>query len=102
MQVREKTPDTGEVRSSTYAFHAHATDRPRRSWRGRARQRGFAYNVPVITDDRVDVALAMGADGVHSRQGIGAMLEVLDGIDGTDVKAIAIGAPRHARRRMCC
>lgn len=52
VQVREKTADTGEILDVARQTKA-VCDK---------------YNVPVIIDDRVDVALAMGAAGVHLGQ----------------------------------
>ncbi|GJE94913.1 Hydroxyethylthiazole kinase [Phanerochaete sordida] len=52
VQVREKTADTGEILDIARQTKA-LCDR---------------YNVPLIIDDRVDVALAVGAAGVHLGQ----------------------------------
>ncbi|KIP06612.1 hypothetical protein PHLGIDRAFT_24498 [Phlebiopsis gigantea 11061_1 CR5-6] len=52
VQVREKTADTGEI----LAVARKSKELCRR------------YGVPLIIDDRVDVALAVGADGVHLGQ----------------------------------
>ncbi|KAI0342020.1 Hydroxyethylthiazole kinase [Trametopsis cervina] len=52
VQVREKTADTGEIIEVARQTKA-VCDK---------------YGVPVLIDDRVDVALAMGADGVHIGQ----------------------------------
>ncbi|EKM54330.1 uncharacterized protein PHACADRAFT_123292 [Phanerochaete carnosa HHB-10118-sp] len=52
VQVREKTADTGEI-----------LDVARKT-----KELCDKYDVPVIIDDRIDIALAMGADGVHLGQ----------------------------------
>ncbi|KAF7793804.1 hypothetical protein EIP86_004925 [Pleurotus ostreatoroseus] len=52
VQVREKSADTGEILEVAQKTQAVCKK----------------YNVPVLIDDRIDIALAMGADGVHLGQ----------------------------------
>jgi thiamine-phosphate diphosphorylase/hydroxyethylthiazole kinase len=52
VQYRDKTSDTGVLVETAKKLHA-ITQR---------------YNVPLIINDRVDVALASGAEGVHLGQ----------------------------------
>ncbi len=52
VQYRDKTSDTGVLVSTARALHA-ITKR---------------YNVPLLINDRVDVALAVGCEGVHIGQ----------------------------------
>ncbi|KAI0695537.1 Hydroxyethylthiazole kinase family-domain-containing protein [Cytidiella melzeri] len=52
VQVREKTADTGEILEVAR----------------QTKEVCQKYGVPVLIDDRVDVALAIGADGVHLGQ----------------------------------
>jgi thiamine-phosphate diphosphorylase/hydroxyethylthiazole kinase len=52
VQLREKTADTAELISVARGLHA-ITRR---------------YNVPLLINDRVDVALAVGCEGVHIGQ----------------------------------
>ena len=52
VQLREKTADTGQLVSKARALH----------------QITRRYNVPLLINDRVDVALAAGCEGVHIGQ----------------------------------
>lgn len=52
VQYREKTSDTGVLISTAKRIH-EVTQR---------------YNVPLLINDRVDVALAVGCEGVHLGQ----------------------------------
>ena len=52
MQIREKDKSTGEYMHLAEKVHEIAVK----------------YNVPLIIDDRLDVALAVGAEGVHLGQ----------------------------------
>ena len=52
VQLREKTADTGQLVSKARALH----------------QITRRYNVPLLINDRVDVALAVGCEGVHIGQ----------------------------------
>ncbi|KAI0742200.1 Hydroxyethylthiazole kinase [Irpex lacteus] len=52
VQVREKTADTGEILQVAR----------------QTKELCQKYGVPVLIDDRIDIALAMGADGVHIGQ----------------------------------
>lgn len=52
MQYRDKTSDTGVLIDTAQRLH-QVTQR---------------YNVPLLINDRVDVALAIGAEGVHLGQ----------------------------------
>ena len=52
MQYRDKTGDTRHLISTAKRLHA-VTKR---------------FGVPLIINDRVDVAMAMGAEGVHIGQ----------------------------------
>ena len=52
MQYRDKQSDTAELISMAKKLHSITKK----------------HNVPLLINDRVDVALAMGADGVHIGQ----------------------------------
>ena len=52
VQLREKTGDTGQLVAKARALH----------------QITRRYNVPLLINDRVDVALAVGCEGVHIGQ----------------------------------
>lgn len=52
VQYRDKTSDTGSLVETARRLHA-VTKR---------------YNVPLLINDRVDVALAVGCEGVHLGQ----------------------------------
>lgn len=52
VQLREKTADTGELVSIAKRLHELTKK----------------YNVPLLINDRVDVALAVGCEGVHIGQ----------------------------------
>lgn len=52
VQLREKTVDTGELVSIAKRLHELTKK----------------YNVPLLINDRVDVALAVGCEGVHIGQ----------------------------------
>ena len=52
MQYRDKTSDTGELIKIATEIHEITK----------------AANVPLLINDRVDVALAIGAEGVHIGQ----------------------------------
>jgi thiamine-phosphate diphosphorylase/hydroxyethylthiazole kinase len=52
VQLREKTGDTGDLISIAQKLHAITKK----------------YNVPLLINDRVDVALAVGCEGVHIGQ----------------------------------
>lgn len=77
VQYRDKTSDTGLLISIAKALHT------------KCRQ----YNVPLIINDRVDVALAVGCEGVHLGQddmSIAAARQILgeDKIIGATVSSI--------------
>ena len=52
VQYRDKTSDTGDLIRVAKNLHAITSE----------------YNIPLIINDRVDVALAVGAEGVHLGQ----------------------------------
>lgn len=52
MQYRDKTSDTGDLIATARKLH----------------QVTKKYGVPLLINDRVDVALAVGAEGVHLGQ----------------------------------
>jgi thiamine-phosphate diphosphorylase/hydroxyethylthiazole kinase len=52
VQLREKTGDTADLVSIARKLHAITKK----------------YNVPLLINDRVDVALALGCEGVHIGQ----------------------------------
>lgn len=52
VQYRDKTSDTAELVSTARKLHAVT----------------MKYNVPLLINDRVDVALAVGCEGVHIGQ----------------------------------
>ena len=53
VQFRDKTSETGELVRVATALHA-VTQK---------------HGIPLIVNDRVDVALAVGAEGIHIGQG---------------------------------
>ncbi|TFY68790.1 hypothetical protein EVJ58_g794 [Rhodofomes roseus] len=92
------------------------------------------YNVPILINDRIDIALAMGADGVHIGQtdmpiaavkdgadyvgvgpawttqtkknlnaivGVRGLGDMLRKLDGTEVKAVAIGGIKSTNALHC-
>lgn len=52
MQYRDKVNDTGHLVDTARKLHALTKE----------------YNVPLLINDRVDVALAVGCEGVHIGQ----------------------------------
>ena len=72
MQVREKTADTGEVSigSIFFCFRRFIDRLPPQILEiaRQTREVCSKYGIAVIVNDRVDVALAIGADGVHLGQ----------------------------------
>lgn len=52
MQYRDKTSDTGDLIATASKLH----------------QVTQKYGIPLLINDRVDVALAIGAEGVHLGQ----------------------------------
>lgn len=52
MQYRDKTSDTGDLIATASKLH----------------QVTKKYGIPLLINDRVDVALAVGAEGVHLGQ----------------------------------
>jgi thiamine-phosphate diphosphorylase/hydroxyethylthiazole kinase len=67
VQYRDKTSDTGDLISTARRIHA-VTQK---------------YGVPLLINDRVDVALAIGCEGVHIGQDdIGAIIYCFVGSDG--------------------
>ena len=52
VQYRDKTSDTGVLVETARKLHKITQ----------------AYNVPLLIDDRIDVAVASGAEGVHLGQ----------------------------------
>lgn len=73
VQLREKLADTADLISTARALH-EATQ---------------AYNVPLIINDRVDVALAVGCEGVHIGQDDLGRLNIL--ISSTPRRTFLLG-----------
>ena len=70
VQVREKKTDTGEVRNRQLCEHSRPTTLLSKFIEVAKATKAICrkYNVPVLINDRIDVALAIGADGVHLGQ----------------------------------
>ena len=71
VQIREKNADTGEV--SEYQLNvvlcSHFMDSFQFLQIAQAsKEICRKYNVPILINDRIDIALAIGADGVHIGQ----------------------------------
>ena len=71
--------------------------------RARAIKQALApFNVPLVINDRIDVALAAGADGVHVGQDDMAVEDARkllgrDAIIGLSIKTVAEAKPRRSR-----
>ena len=69
VQIREKHADTGEVRKHSFNSNLPTNHLSQfLSIAQASKQICRRHNVPILINDRIDIALAIGADGVHLGQ----------------------------------
>lgn len=84
VQYRDKTSDTGDLIKTAKALH----------------QRCRYHNVPLIINDRVDVALAVGCEGVHLGQDDMNLTEARKLLGDDKIIGATVSSTQQARTAM--
>ncbi|KIJ49441.1 hypothetical protein M422DRAFT_204743 [Sphaerobolus stellatus SS14] len=82
VQIREKVAETGEFLSIAQ----------------RTKEICYKYNIPVIVNDRLDIALAIGADGVHLGQADMPLPIARSLLPSGTIIGISVNTPEEALR----
>ncbi|KAI8322768.1 TMP-TENI-domain-containing protein [Martensiomyces pterosporus] len=85
VQLREKTADTGDF--IALARQVQAVTR--------------RHNVPLLINDRIDVALAIDADGVHVGQDDMPLAEARRLLGDHKIIGVSVQTPEHAEAAVC-
>jgi thiamine-phosphate diphosphorylase/hydroxyethylthiazole kinase len=81
VQYRDKTSDTGVLISTAKILH----------------EKCKAHNIPLLINDRVDVALAVGCEGVHIGQDDMSVLEARRLLGEDKIVGLTVSSIEEAR-----